>query len=184
MTFHGRASGPIDADVAIVGAGPAGAATACHFARAGFQVVLLDQRRFPRDKVCGDFVGPWALEELDRLGVSGHASVCNGNRIRRAELHLNGNTMERFLPRADGIRDYGLCIPRIQLDDAIVRAARASGAELIEEACATGYETDANGVTLCYEDGGKPERLRGRALFGADGSASVIARTLRGKQPP
>ena len=69
MTFKVQAREPIYADIAIVGAGPAGAASACHFARAGFRVVVFDQGRFPRDKVCGDFVGPAALEELDRLGL-------------------------------------------------------------------------------------------------------------------
>lgn len=64
-----RVESPADPDIAIVGAGPAGAAAACHFARAGFRVVLIDQRRFPRDKVCGDFVSPAALEEFEGLGL-------------------------------------------------------------------------------------------------------------------
>ncbi|MGH6840395.1 MAG: NAD(P)/FAD-dependent oxidoreductase, partial [Methylocella sp.] len=55
-----------DADVIIAGAGPAGAAAACHLARSGASVILLDRAIFPRDKVCGDFVGPSALVELDR----------------------------------------------------------------------------------------------------------------------
>ena len=61
LTLRDSMGSATDADIAIVGAGPAGAAAACRFARAGFGVVLIDQRRFSRDKVCGDFVSPAAL---------------------------------------------------------------------------------------------------------------------------
>ncbi|HEX5906256.1 MAG TPA: FAD-dependent oxidoreductase, partial [Propionibacteriaceae bacterium] len=44
----------IDADVVVVGAGPAGSATATHLARHGLRVSLLEKSRFPREKVCGD----------------------------------------------------------------------------------------------------------------------------------
>ena len=59
----------LDADVLIVGGGPAGASAATHLSRAGMRVLLMDFQQFPRDKVCGDFVGPIALEELNKLGI-------------------------------------------------------------------------------------------------------------------
>ena len=90
MAFRVRARNSIDADIAIVGAGPAGAATAFYFARAGFRVVMFDQHRFPRDKVCGDFVGPAALEELDRLGLLSLPIFRNATRIRSGALYVNG----------------------------------------------------------------------------------------------
>jgi menaquinone-9 beta-reductase len=169
-----------------VGAGPAGAAAACHFARAGFRVALIDQRRFPRDKVCGDFLGPGALAELDELGVSARPAVRDANKIRTGALYLGGvNVVGRAFPHAPGVRDFGVCIPRQRLDDAIVRAAVASGTRLIEGARVTGYETDATGVTLFHQGGAAGQRLRARLLIGADGSSSLIARMLRGaKSPP
>jgi flavin-dependent dehydrogenase len=77
-------STPYDADVIIAGAGPAGAAAACHLARAGLSALLLDRAEFPRDKVCGDFVGPAALVELRHLGVSELAEYRTTNVARRA----------------------------------------------------------------------------------------------------
>ena len=64
---------PDDADVAVVGAGPAGAAAALGVlaARPGARVVLLDRADFPRDKSCGDGVAPQVLDVLERLGVHG-----------------------------------------------------------------------------------------------------------------
>ena len=59
-----RRSG-IDADVAVVGAGPAGAAAAIILARAGRRVVLIDKATFPRDKCCGDGLTAAALRRLE-----------------------------------------------------------------------------------------------------------------------
>jgi len=184
MTFGNQTDYVTQADVTIAGAGPAGASAACHLARAGFRVVLLDQRRFPRDKVCGDFVGPAALAELDQLGLSWQPTVQNAHEIRDGALYLNGDkVVARPFPRVAGLRRYGVCIPRILLDDAIVQAAVASGARLIEDARVTGYETDATGVTVFYQGKGGPRSLRSRLLIGADGSSSLISRILRGKKP-
>ena len=185
MTLRIREGSPIDVDVAIVGAGPAGAAAAYHFTRAGFRVVLIDQRRFPRDKVCGDFVGPAALAELDGLRLSSQPTFGDANKIRNGALYLNGDkVVERPFPHIQGLRDHGLCIPRMLLDNAIVQAAIASGARLIEESRVTGYETNAAGVTLFHQGSGGQKRLRTRLLIGADGSSSLISRILRGAKPP
>jgi menaquinone-9 beta-reductase len=58
-----------DADVLVIGAGPAGSACAWALARAGLRVLLVDQHAFPRDKVCGDGLIPDAMAALARLGV-------------------------------------------------------------------------------------------------------------------
>jgi menaquinone-9 beta-reductase len=184
MTVQVRAKTSVDADVAIVGAGPAGAAAACHFARAGFRVVLIDQRRFPRDKVCGDFVGPAALEELDRLGLFSQQTFANAAKIRNGALYVNGDkVVGQPFPSIGSFRDYGLCIPRMLLDEAIVQAAVASGTRLIEEARVIGYEADRTGVTVFHKHNDSPERLRTRLLIGADGSSSLISRSLRAANP-
>lgn len=58
-------------DVAVVGAGPAGAAAALAARRAGASVLLLDRAEFPRDKACGDGIAADAVDVLDSLGVTG-----------------------------------------------------------------------------------------------------------------
>ena len=60
---------PLNADVVVVGAGPAGAATAYHLAQAGADVVLLEKASFPRDKICGDGLTPRAVKQL--IGMHG-----------------------------------------------------------------------------------------------------------------
>ena len=56
-------------DVIIIGAGPAGSASALFLHRKGLRVLVLDRARFPRDKVCGEFISPAADDILSDLGV-------------------------------------------------------------------------------------------------------------------
>lgn len=179
-----RVESATDPDIAIVGAGPAGASAACHFARAGFRVVLIDQRRFPRDKVCGDFIAPAALLEFEGLGLSSEPTFRDAHQIRNGALYVNGKKIIARPLYFGRLRDHGLCIPRMLLDNAVVQAAVASGARLIEEARVTGYETDTRGVTLFHQGIGGQKRLRTRLVIGADGSSSLISRILRGVKPP
>ena len=64
-------------DVAVVGAGPAGSATAALLAERGFSVALLDRARFPRDKPCAEYVSPEACRMLDRLLPTGALTGAN-----------------------------------------------------------------------------------------------------------
>ena len=176
-----RLQGSNDADVAIVGAGPGGAAAACHLARAGFRVVLLDQRRFPRDKVCGDFVGPAAIAEIEHLGLLSHPVLRDANPIRRAALYLDGaKLIAQSVPQFPGLRDHGLCLPRVALDQVVLSQAVTSGARLLEEARVTGYRVEPGRVAVTYQNGSGQHQIKARLLIGADGSSSLISRLLRG----
>ncbi|MDB4948784.1 MAG: NAD(P)/FAD-dependent oxidoreductase [Gemmatimonadetes bacterium] len=172
-------------DVLVAGGGPAGAATAAHLARAGLRVTLLDRQRFPRDKVCGDFVGPAAMVELDALGVTGVPEYRATNVIRHAAVHLNGVELIRQpLPQVEGMPAYGRVIPRMLLDAWLLDAARRAGANLVEGVRVTGFDAGPHGVTVAAERDREPCTFRARLLVGADGSNSVVARTLRGSVPP
>jgi geranylgeranyl reductase family protein len=173
---------PLDAEVAVVGAGPAGAATAAHLARAGVDVLLLDRSRFPRDKVCGDFVGPVALAELDRLGVDSPV-LGRGNAVRRARLHLDGRELvERTFPGGGDYVPFGRVVRRVDFDASVVEAAVREGARLHEGFHVDGLARSADGSTT-IESRTAPS-LRARVVVGADGSNSFVSRWLRGGPPP
>jgi menaquinone-9 beta-reductase len=130
-----------DADVLVVGGGPAGAATAAHLASEGVSVLVVDAQRFPRDKVCGDFVGPAALRELRDLGGDDGSAFGAGGVIRRAAVHIDGQrVLTRPFPAARGLPAYGRVIPRAQLDHWLLETAVARGARLLEGARVVGFE--------------------------------------------
>ncbi|GAA4418202.1 geranylgeranyl reductase family protein [Georgenia halophila] len=131
----GRTEG--EADVIVVGAGPAGAAAAHYLAQTGLEVLLLEKGRFPRDKVCGDGLTPRAVAELIRMGVPTEES---DGWIRNWGLrtHGAGHTIELPWPELAEMPSYGLARSRTNLDETLARHAVASGATLREGMAVTG----------------------------------------------
>src|SRR5580698_3253260 len=125
-----RAGGPgHDCDVVVVGGGPAGAAAAARLAAGGSRTVLVDRASFPRDKVCGDFVGRMALAELADLGVAEAEAFGATSAMDHLALHVDDDPPAVMsIPEVDGIPGYGRVIPRLQLDAWILEAARRAGA--------------------------------------------------------
>jgi menaquinone-9 beta-reductase len=181
-----RAGPPgLDCDVVVVGGGPAGAAAAARLAARGFQAVLVDRASFPRDKVCGDFVGPMALAELADLGVAQTEEFGATSAMAHLALHVDADQPAVMsIPVVDGIPGYGRVIPRLQLDAWIVDAARRAGATVLEGRKAETVERAPDAITVRGGSAAGPWQLRARLLLGADGSNSMVARTLRGGAPP
>ncbi|MGH6935196.1 MAG: geranylgeranyl reductase family protein, partial [Methylocella sp.] len=174
-----------DADVIIAGAGPAGAAAACHLTHSGASVILLDRVTFPRDKVCGDFVGPSALIELDSLGISRMEGYARTTIARRAALYIDGEELiSRPFPEIEGMPSHGRVIPRLALDNFIVDAARNAGARMMDGYKLAGFTASRDAVAVEAASTNGHLTLRCRLLIGADGSSSTVARLMRGSAPP
>ncbi len=157
-------------DVLVVGAGPAGSIAALVLARAGARVGLLDKARFPRDKACGDFIGPRGLQVLDDLGVAEPPGLDVGDMV------VIGPTGRRvLLPCFDGTTYPGRAraVPRTLLDDALRTAALEAGAEPVEGRAGDplGSGPELRGFTL--DDG---TSLEADFVIGADGATSHVAR--------
>ncbi|MFB9836295.1 geranylgeranyl reductase family protein [Actinoallomurus acaciae] len=117
-----------EADVIVVGAGPAGSAAAYHLAQAGLDVLLLEKTVFPREKVCGDGLTPRATRQLLRMGVDLDAPGW----IRNKGLRIIGGGVRMELPWPDlsSYPDYGLVRTRMDFDQILAERAVAAGAKL------------------------------------------------------
>ena len=174
-----------DAQVIVVGGGPAGAATAFHLARAGVHVVILDRAHFPRDKPCSEYMSPQASRILDAMGVletierSGAAHLA-GMRVRAP----NGATFQgRFAEVRGyrGFRDRGLALRRTILDALLLDRARAVGAIVREGVKVASLRTDAKGRVTgvdAMDASGESHTLSASIVVGADGLRSIVARRL------
>ena len=145
-------------DLAVVGAGPAGAATAIGALRAepGLRVALLDRSDFPRDKSCGDGIAPHVVDLLTAAGVHGIAD--GWTPVPRLRLTRGDLTADRDMARSTWV------IPRTVLDHRLVRAAQDAGAHLVRHRVRSIDELTAG------------------VVVGADGAQSEVRRTL-GERP-
>lgn len=174
-------------DVAIVGAGPAGAASAIHFARAGLRVVLVDRATFPRHKACAEAISPAAEPLLHDLGVGDLLDAAKPNRLRGFRIIApNGQS---FQGSYAGIHDAagqsiftsGLVLSRYHLDAALVQGARRAGAE-IREGWRLG-NLEHRGDLYHLIPVGDQEPIVARLIIAADGVHSTVARRLGLHQP-
>jgi geranylgeranyl reductase family protein len=154
-----------DADVIVVGAGPAGSTAAYRLAREGVRVVLLDRARFPRDKPCG---GGITVRGLRHLPIDVTPVV--EDTIHRVELGFGYR--DRFERAAD--QPLVLMTQRRRLDAYLAEQAAAAGADFRDGVRVRGIETTGREVVV-VTDG---DRLTARALIGADGCNGVSAKAL------
>ena len=164
-------------DVVVVGGGPAGTATALFLKQRGHDVLLVDEARFPRDKVCGDSVSPEAWRILGDLGAAQAVRALGPHPIRGMALTSPDGTSFRGDYR--GTREPGFAVRREALDHALLGRARDEGVEVREGLRATGLliRDGAVGGVTC-DNGRAPEACLARLVVGADGRQSVVARRL------
>jgi geranylgeranyl reductase family protein len=171
----------IDVDVAVVGAGPAGAAAATVLARAGRRVALVDKDAFPRDKCCGDGLTTAALHELEGLGLE-PARVASWAPAATVRVHApSGREVPFPFPERSRAGLFGAVAKRIDLDAALVDVAVAAGARLVEGAACVatrpdgGDEGGGDAVELELADG---TAVRAAHVVAADGMWSPVRHQL------
>lgn len=115
------------ADVVVIGGGPAGSSAAIRLAQTGRKVRLYEKSRFPRPKLCGGFLSPEGLIQLDELNILASLRRSGAIPLHRTVIaSQRGAIIESFLPAV------ALSVSRDVLDDLLLQEARRSGVEVRE----------------------------------------------------
>ncbi len=157
-------------DVAVAGAGPAGSACALRLARAGFAVALIDERDFPRPKLCGEYLNLGALRELRELGVA-EALAPHAAKLQGMRLFAHDESASFVFSSS------AWSMPRSELDEKIRSHAIDAGAQPIR-ARVHDIRNRGEFVSLFMDRDGESSAIEARFAVGADGMRSRVARLL------
>lgn len=149
-------------DVIIVGGGPAGSSAAIHLATNGVRVLLAEQKKFPRAKLCGEFISPECLDHFERLGVADQIMAAKGEPLTETVFYArNGNSVSIPSEWFGKTNHYALGLSRAEMDARLLRRASDVGVVVCEETHAT---------DLLIEN----ERVKGARLKVAEGDVCDV----------
>jgi len=165
-------------DIAVVGSGPAGSVAAYAAATRGLRVALIDRQAFPRDKPCGDGIGPGAVHIAQELGLDDIFS--DGKPVHKIRvMGPDGSEFHSTIPSIAGKAIQGYVMPRIHFDKRLFDRAIGVGAH--DYSGMKFVDTEISGgcrmVTLQTKDKSQ-HRIAAHLVVGADGANSVVRRAL------
>ncbi|MBM7770439.1 geranylgeranyl reductase family protein [Actinokineospora baliensis] len=176
-TTVGRRKAGEDAEVIVVGAGPAGSTAATYLARAGLDVLLLEKSSFPREKVCGDGLTPRGVKQLIDLGIDTREEA-GWLHNRGLRVVGGGVTLELDWPDLATFPPYGVVRPRQDFDEMLARTAQRAGARLLEQTTVTGAVVEGGrvvGVTAKAGPDKTPVTYRAPLVLACDGVSARLA---------
>src|SRR6476661_66543 len=166
-------------DVLVIGGGPSGAAAAYWLAQHGRRVLVVEKKRFPREKTCGDGLTPRAVRELHDMGLAD--PLADYQRYDGLRSIAHGVTLELAWPDHPDFPPYGYVIRRRELDEMVAGRAVKAGATVWPAAEATDPLVEGGLVTgaiVHRKESGTREPVRARYLVVADGANSRFGRAL------
>lgn len=169
-------------DVVVAGGGPAGTSAAIHLARSGARVLLAEQKKFPRPKLCGEFISPECFDHFKRLGVAGSMMSAGGAPISETVFYARGGARSVAVPSEwfGAGRAVALGLSRAEMDERLLNGARAAGVTVLEEALAVGLLIEGaavRGVRLKVD--GEEREYSSLVAIDATGRARSLARHLK-----
>lgn len=173
-------------DVIVAGGGPAGASAAIHLSRAGVRVLLLEQKTFPREKLCGEFISPECWNHFERLGVAGAMKSAGPALLEETVFYSSKGHHVAVPSKWFGERSaFGLS--RAVMDEVLLRRAQNDGVTVLEGASIVEAIVEAGsvaGVRVKVE--GNHEEHRAPITLDATGRARILSRKIdrrNGKRP-
>jgi flavin-dependent dehydrogenase len=170
-------------DVIIAGGGPAGTSAAIHLARGGVRVLLVEQKKFPRAKLCGEFISPECQSHFQALGVAEAITHSEPAIIERTVFYSSRGhhvtVPSRWFKGSDA-----LGLSRAAMDDLLLRRALDCGVDVLQGANITEPiidEDGVHGVKLKIE--GREQQYRAPLTIDATGRARILTKKLQSGEP-
>ena len=164
-------------DVVVVGAGPSGSAAAYFLARRGVEVLLIDKSSLPREKTCGDGLGPRSIEVLDKMGLGGWLTQNGSYRCDRVRLFSNnGDYFEAGIPSEDTAQPHYYITSRKDLDFKLAETAETAGVRIAMATKAIEPVRTGDAVAgIVVEDESGKRQIGCRVIVCADGTHGTFA---------
>ena len=165
-------------DVIIAGAGPAGSSAAIHLATRGLSVLLVEQKRFPRPKLCGEFISPECQDHFEKLGVS-RSIICSDPASITETVFYSSRGHQVTVPSNWFGGRLALGLSRAVMDDVLLRRAAEVGVQVIEGASVVGPRINTGAVHgLKIKAGMDNLEFEAPLTIDATGRARILARKL------
>lgn len=166
-------------DVAIAGGGPAGTSAAINLAQQGLKVLLAEHKRFPREKLCGEFISPECIKHFERLGVANEITLAKGAEL--TETSFYGRTGNKVSVPSHWFGDdrAAIGLSRAEMDRALLEGAKRNGVTVLEEAQVVDLIRDKQriaGVQIRTSDGMRA--YRAHLTIDATGRTRALARKV------
>jgi len=158
-------------DAIVIGAGPAGSTAALLLARAGWSIAIVEKCRFPRGKVCGEFISATSMPLLHELGVLDDFLHQAGPEVRQVGLFAKDATLSAPMPRpAHAIAKRGRALGREHLDGLLLQAAQDAGANIWQPWKASELRRAGHDTVCTIEAAKKSDELVAPLIIAAHGS--------------
>lgn len=169
-------------DVAIAGAGPAGSSAAIHLATQGVRVLLVEQKRFPRAKLCGEFISPECLRHFDRLGVTNQMISAGAATLTQTVFYSRKGRSVDVPSEWFGANARALGLSRAEMDHKLLERARRAGAIVLEDSQASDLLLDRGRVRgLRVKSGSEMQDHHALVTMDATGRTRSLARKLKNR---
>jgi menaquinone-9 beta-reductase len=166
-------------DVIIAGGGPAGASAAIHLTMGGARVLLVEQKQFPRPKLCGEFISPECVPHFERLGVAEQMFAAHPSRLTETVFYARRGQSVSVPSAWFGAGGFALGLSRSEMDERLLRRASAAGTTVLENAQVVNLvmqQSRVKGVTIKHH--GKEDSYSAPVTIDATGRARSLARRV------